>query len=290
VKTRAEREWYIHQTIASGWSRNVLGIQIERNLYRRQGKALTNFADTLPATQSDLALQLVKDPYTFDFLTLSSAAHERDLERALLNHLRQFLLELGKGFAFIGSQHPIKVCGEEYRIDLLFYNFRLHCFVVIDLKMEAFRPEHAGKMNFYLSAVDDLLRHPDDQRSIGIILCRERNNKVLVEYALRDTRKPIGVSEFRLCEALPEDWQGTLPTVEELEAQFSIVPQRGDRIEAHRRRSGKESSGGRKQQQCGDSAESGRIARPDPVPKALEAPRQQKGHRPPNRKARSRKP
>jgi predicted nuclease of restriction endonuclease-like (RecB) superfamily len=220
VKTDAERRWYIQQAVKHGWSRNILVMQIESNLVGRQGKAVTNFSQTLPAPQSDLAQQLVKDPYNFDFLSISAEAHEREMERGLLEHLRQFLLELGQGFAFVGSQYPLEVGGEDFRIDLLFYNFRLRCFVVIDLKMGGFKPEYAGKMNFYLSAVDDMLRHRNDQPTIGIILCKASNNKVVVEYALRDTRKPIGVSEFKLAEVLPSELVGTLPTVEELEAEL----------------------------------------------------------------------
>lgn len=215
-----EREWYLRQTIEHGWSRNVLVHQIESQLYQRQGKALTNFAQTLPAPQSELAQQLLKDPYTFDFLTLGAAALERDLERGLLAHLREFLLELGIGFAFVGSQQHLEVGGQDFYLDLLFYHLRLRCFVVIDLKISEFQPEFVGKMNFYLSAVDDLLKHPNDQPSIGIILCKTRNN-VIVEYALRDTNKPMGVSTYQLTESLPKQLKGSLPTIEELEAELS---------------------------------------------------------------------
>jgi predicted nuclease of restriction endonuclease-like (RecB) superfamily len=169
TRDRVEREWYIRQTIQNGWSRNVLVLQIESGLYRRQGKAQTNFTATLPAPQSDLAQQVLKDPYNFDFLMLAADARERELESGLLEHLRKFLLELGVGFAFVGSQYPLEVGGEDFRIDLLFYHLKLRCFVVIDLKMGASQPEYAGKMNFYLSAVDDLLRHPADQPSIGVV-------------------------------------------------------------------------------------------------------------------------
>jgi predicted nuclease of restriction endonuclease-like (RecB) superfamily len=219
VKDAAEREWYVRATIQNGWSRNVLVHQIESDLYGRQGKALTNFTRTLPAPQSELAQQVVKDPYNFEFLTLAEEARERELERALINHLRDFLLELGIGFAFVGSQYPIQVGGEEFRIDLLFYHLRLRCFVVLDLKMTPFQPEYSGKMNFYLSAVDDLLRHPYDQPSIGIILCKSKN-KVVAEYALRDLRKPMGVSEYRLTQALPKQLRGNLPTAKELSAEL----------------------------------------------------------------------
>jgi predicted nuclease of restriction endonuclease-like (RecB) superfamily len=214
-----ERLWYARQTVENGWSRNVLVHQIEGGLYRRQGKALTNFTRTLPAPQSELAQQVVKDPYNFDFLTLSQEAQERELERGLLDHIRDFLLELGVGFAFVGSQYPLQVGGEEFRIDLVFYHLKLRAYVIIDLKMEAFKPEFSGKMNFYLSAADDLLRHTSDQPSIGIILCKSKN-KIVAEYALRDLRKPMGVSEYRLTESLPKQLKGSLPSVEQLQAEL----------------------------------------------------------------------
>jgi predicted nuclease of restriction endonuclease-like (RecB) superfamily len=220
VKSSEERLWYAAQAIQNGWSRNVLVFQIESSLYRRQGKAITNFQATLPKPQSDLAQQLIKDPYNFDFLTLASAAQERDLERGLLEHLRQFLIELGTGFAFVGSQVPLEVGGEDFKLDLLFYHLKLRCFVIIDLKMTPFKPEYAGKMNFYLSAVDDLIRHPDDKSSIGLILCKTKN-RIIAEYALRNTATPIGVSEFRHIETLPEQLKGTLPTIEEIEAELT---------------------------------------------------------------------
>ena len=219
VKSPAEREWYIRQTVQNGWSRNVLVHQIESGLYRRQGKVLTNFTRTLPAPQSELAQQIVKDPYNFDFLAIAEEARERELEGALIDHIRHFLLELGIGFAFVGSQYPIQVGGEEFRLDLLFYHLRLRAFIVLDLKIGEFQPEFSGKMNFYLSAIDDLLRHPDDQPSIGIILCKSKN-KVVAEYALRDIRKPVGVSEYRLTEVLPKRLRNSLPAIEQLEAEL----------------------------------------------------------------------
>jgi predicted nuclease of restriction endonuclease-like (RecB) superfamily len=220
VKAPSERTWYVQQAIQNGWSRNILVMQIESGLYGRQGKALTNFQSTLPPPQSDLAEQLIKDPYNFDFLTLTAEAQERDLERELLAHLRQFLIELGVGFAFVGSQYQLEVGGEDFKLDLLFYHLKLRCFVVIDLKMTPFKPEYAGKMNFYLSAVDDLLRHPDDQPSIGLILCKTKN-RIIAEYALRNTATPMGISEFRHLEKLPEQLKGTLPTIEEIEAELA---------------------------------------------------------------------
>lgn len=213
------RLWYVRKSLEHGWSRDVLLHQIETGLHRRQGAAASNFERTLPAPQSDLAQQLLKDPYNFDFLTLGSERHERDLHRGLLAHLREFLLELGVGFAFVGSQYPLTVGSSDFYLDLLFYHLHLRCFVVIELKVGDFEPEYAGKLNFYLSAVDDLVRHADDQPSIGILLCRTPD-RMVVEYALRDVGKPIGVATYQLVEALPEELAGRLPTVEELEAEL----------------------------------------------------------------------
>ena len=222
VKHPVEREWYARQAVEHGWSRAVLVHQIDSGLYQRQGVALTNFARTLPAPQSELAQQIIKDPYNFDFLALGQDMTERDLERGLLEHLRALILELGKGFAFVGSQYHLEVGGQDYYLDLLFYHLRLRCFVVIDLKLEDFKPEYAGKMNFYLSAVDDLLRHDADQPSIGIILCRSRN-AVVVEYALRDTAKPMGVAQYRLAAVLPPQLREELPTAEDLAREFPLM-------------------------------------------------------------------
>jgi predicted nuclease of restriction endonuclease-like (RecB) superfamily len=216
VKDPAEWLWYAQQTIENGWSRNVLVHQIESNLYARQGQAITNFNLALPPTQSDLAQQLLKDSYVFDFLSLGQEAKERDLERGLLLHLQRFMLELGKGFAFVGSQYHLEVGGQDFYLDLLFYHLKLRCYVVIDLKMGDFQPEYAGKMGFYLAAVDDLLRHPEDRQSIGLVLCKS-SNKVIVEYALRDMSKAMGVSNYQILEALP--------TVAQLEAELKSVPQ-----------------------------------------------------------------
>jgi predicted nuclease of restriction endonuclease-like (RecB) superfamily len=227
VKNREERLWYAQAATENGWSRNILVLQIESGLYRRQGKATTNFQATLPKPQSDLAQQVIKDPYNFDFLTLTNEAQERDLERGLLAHLRQFLIELGVGFAFVGNQIPLEVGGEDFKIDLLFYHLRLRAFVVIDLKMGAFKPEYAGKMNFYLSAVDDILRHPDDKPSIGLILCKAKNG-IVAEYALRDIAKPLGISEFKHLETLPDQLKGTLPTIEEIEAELGAPDEASD--------------------------------------------------------------
>lgn len=222
TKSLTEREWYARQAIENGWSRSVLSHQIESRLFARQGRAITNFTRTLPAAQSDLAQQLMKDPYSFEFLALGADIRERELQRGLLDHLRSLLLELGKGFAFVGSQYPVEVGDQEYFIDLLFYHLRLRCFIVIELKIEGFKPEFAGKMNFYLSAVDDRLRHPDDQPSIGIILCGSRN-EIVVEYALRDSSKPMGVAQYRLSTALPGCLQRDLPPPEDLEERLRTM-------------------------------------------------------------------
>jgi predicted nuclease of restriction endonuclease-like (RecB) superfamily len=222
VKDADQREWYIRQAVQSGWSRNVLVHQIESRLFDRQGHALTNFDRTLPAPQSELAQQLMKDPYNFDFLTLGPEMQERDLEQSLLEHIRDFILELGKGFAFVGSQYRLAVGEQEFFLDLLFYHLRLRCFIVIDLKIEEFKPEFAGKMNFYLSAVDDLLRQHGDHPSLGLILCKE-HNKLVVEYALRDLSKPMGVAQYRLTQALPEQLQSELPTPEDLAAELPLL-------------------------------------------------------------------
>jgi predicted nuclease of restriction endonuclease-like (RecB) superfamily len=215
------RLWYAHKTIEHGWSRAVLTHHIETQLHKREGKAVTNFKRTLPPPQSDLAEQTLKDPYNFDFLTLHSDAHERDLEKGLLDHIQKFLLELGVGFAFVGRQYHMEISGQDYYLDLLFYHLRLRCYIVIDLKMKPFEPEFAGKMNFYLSAVDDQLRHADDKPSIGLLLCKERDH-LTVEYALRDLKKPIGVAQWqtKLVESLPRNLKGSLPTVAEIEAEL----------------------------------------------------------------------
>lgn len=220
LKARDERLWYAHAAIENGWSRNVLVIHIEAGLHLRQGKAHTNFQRTLPAPESDLAQQLLKDPYNFDFLTLSKEAHERDLEVGLVEHIQKFLLELGRGFAFVGRQFPLEVGDEDFRIDLLFYHLKLRCYLVIDLKMTPFKPEYVGKMNFYLAAVNEILRHPDDKPSIGLILSKTKNG-IIAEYALRGTTTPMGISEFTHLEQLPEPLKGTLPTIEEIEAELA---------------------------------------------------------------------
>lgn len=195
-------------------------MQIETGLHKRQGQAVTNFKEKLPAPQSDLARYTLKDPYIFDFLSIGDEAQEREIEKALIHHMERFLLELGAGFAFVGRQYHLEVGNQDFYIDLLFYHLKLRCFCVIELKDKDFKPEYAGKMNFYLSAVDDLIKHPSDQPSIGIILCKSKNN-ILAEYTLRDMSKPIGLAEYRLTESLPDEIKTSLPTIEQLEAELA---------------------------------------------------------------------
>lgn len=222
VKTPAERIWYAQQTITNGWSRAVLVHQIETGLHRRQVGALktNNFARTLPASQSELVEQTLKDPYVFDFLQLGKKTKERELQRALLERLKDFLLELGAGFAFLGSEYCLEVDGRDFRVDLLFYHHRLRCLFAIDLKMRDFEPEFAGKMNFYLSALDAEVRHKDDQPSVGLILCQSKG-RMIAEYSLRDVRKPIGIAEYKLTDQLPKPLAKLLPTPAALERMLS---------------------------------------------------------------------
>ncbi|MDF2964742.1 MAG: hypothetical protein K0Q51_130 [Rickettsiaceae bacterium] len=220
TKTVEERNFYIHKALEHGWSRGILLMQMESNLYRRQGKAITNFKDKLPPLQSDLAIEALKDPYSFDFLQLGEDAHEKEIEKELTYHIQKFLLELGAGFAFVGRQYHLKVGTEDFYCDLLFYHLKLRSYVVIELKAKKFTPGDAGQLNFYLSVIDDQLRHETDNPSIGIILCKQKD-KIIAEYALKDINKPIGISEYRLLEELPDNLKSSLPTIEELEAELN---------------------------------------------------------------------
>ena len=217
-----ERLWYAQKAIEHGWSRNMMVHHIESRLYKREGKALTNFYQTLPSPQSDLAQQTLKDPYIFDFLTLDKEAREKDLEEALVKHITKFLLELGAGFAFIGQQYKVTVDDDDYSIDLLFYHIKLRCYIAIDLKIGKFRPSDVGQMNFYLSTLDDLIKDHSDNPSIGIILCKDKK-KITVEYALRDVTKPIGIAEYRLTESIPQNLKSNLPSIEDLEKELQDV-------------------------------------------------------------------
>lgn len=219
LKDIQTRHWYMQATLTNGWSRNVLQMQIETAVHIRQGKATSNFDLRLPPPQSDLARQTLKDPYLFDFLTLAEPFHERELETGLIAHLEKFLLELGRGFAFVGRQYHLDVGDQDFYIDLLFYHLHLRCFIVIELKRGVFKPEYAGKMNFYCNVVDDVLKHANDTPTIGLILCQTQN-EIVAEYALRGVEKPIGVSTFELTRALPAELETSLPSIEQIEREL----------------------------------------------------------------------
>lgn len=214
------RDWYAREALEQSWPRDTLTVQIKNQLHLRQGAAVTNFAQRLAPPQAGLAAQILKDPYHFDFLGVGDEAHERDIENALIRHITRFLLELGAGFAFVGRQFRLEVAGDEFFIDLLFYHTRLKCYVVIELKAHAFKPEHAGQLNFYLSAVDAQIKASDDKPTIGLLLCRTPN-RLVAEYALSGIDKPIGVAEYQLVRALPEPLDTNLPSIEEIEEELS---------------------------------------------------------------------
>ena len=214
------RKWYAAKAIEHNWSRNVLVMQIETRLLERSGKAATNFELTLPRPQSDLARESLKDPYRFDFLGLSDEAQERAVENALVRHVTEFLLELGAGFAFVGRQVLLDVGGDEFFIDLLFYHLKLRCYVVIELKGGKFKPEHLGQLSFYLTAVDEQIKHPQDNPTIGLLLCKSKN-KVVAEYALRQNTQPLGVAEYKLIESLPPELATDLPSIEQIERELT---------------------------------------------------------------------
>ena len=223
LKEPAERLAYAQAAVEHGWSRNVLNLHIETRLLERTGKAVTNFGQRLPAQQSDLAIESLKDPYRFDFLGLGEQAKERDIENALVQHVTDFLLELGAGFAFVGRQVLLDVGGEDFFIDLLFYHLKLRCYVVIELKTGKFKPEHLGQLGFYLTAVDRQLKHAQDNPSIGLLLCKSKN-KVVAEYALGDKSQPMGIAEYKLVESLPQELQTSLPSIEQIERELANTP------------------------------------------------------------------
>jgi len=220
LKNLPTRLWYARQALEQGWSRDTLTVQIKNQAHERQGGAITNFATTLPEVHANLAQGLLKDPYLFDFLTLEEPFHERELETGLLGHIQKFLLELGRGFSFVGRQYHIEISERDFYLDLLFYHLHLRCFVVVDLKKGEFKPEYAGKMNFYCSAVDDLLRHEHDAPTIGLILCQTKD-RLFAEYALRDINKPIGVADYEFTRALPKELASSLPSIEDLEIELT---------------------------------------------------------------------
>lgn len=222
IKDANEALFYVKEAIENNWSRNVLVHQIEGCLFRRKGRITSNFELTLPKPQSDLARQTLKDPYVFDFLSLTEKMQEKELEQQLTQHITQFLLELGAGFSFVGHQYPLEIGKEDYLIDLLFYHLKLRCYIAIELKTGEFKPEYVGKLNFYLSALDKLMREQNDNPSIGIILCKSKN-KVVVEYALSNMNKPIGVSEYKIVKSIPERLKRSLPSIEELEDELKKV-------------------------------------------------------------------
>ncbi len=215
------RAWYARQAVAQGWSRSILELQMDRRAHERQGQAITNFPATLPPADSDMATQVFKDPYLFDFLGTADPRREREVEQALVEHIQHFLLELGAGFAFVGRQVPLEVGDQDFYVDLLFYHLKLRCYVIVELKAVPFDPAFVGQLNLYLSAADDLLRHPGDKPTIGLLLCRSKN-KIVAEYALRDFNKPIGVAQWEtlIVEKLPQEFADSLPTVEELETEL----------------------------------------------------------------------
>jgi predicted nuclease of restriction endonuclease-like (RecB) superfamily len=216
-KTRC---WYAAKAIEHNWSRNILAMQIDARLLERTGAAVTNFMTSLPKPQSDLARESLKDPYRFDFLGLTDKAHEREVERTLVKHVTDFLLELGAGFAFVGRQVLLDVGGDEFFIDLLFYHLKLRCYVVIEIKGGKFKPEHLGQLGFYLTAVDAQIKHPQDGPTIGLLLCTSKN-KVVAEYALRNNAQPLGVAEYQLLESLPAEWQTSLPSIAQIEHELA---------------------------------------------------------------------
>ena len=222
IKNAEERLWYVQKSIEFGWSRTILEMQIDSQLFHRQGKAITNFAAILPSPDSDMAQQAFKDPYMFDFLTLTKQHKEHDLEKGLVNNVQDLLLEMGKGFALYARQYHLEVGGDDFYIDLLFYHTKLKCYVVVELKARDFDPKDVGQINFYLSAVDDLVADKDDNPTIGLILCKSKNN-FTAEYALRGMNKPIGVAQYAtdMLKKLEKEFEKNLPSVEELESQFA---------------------------------------------------------------------
>lgn len=220
IKDKSIRYWYMLKSLDNGWSRDTLLNNIKNNLYERQGSSVNNFSQTLTENNSDFATKLLKDPYIFDFLTLADDFNERELELDLTKHIQEFLLELGSGFAFVGRQHKITISNRDFYIDLLFYHLQMRCYVVIELKRGEFLPEYAGKMNFYCSAVDDILKHENDKNTIGLILCQSKD-KLFAEYSLKDMNKPIGISQYELTRNLPEDYKNSLPSIESIENELS---------------------------------------------------------------------
>ena len=224
IQNNETRLWYARKCLENGWSRSILVMWIESDLYGRQGKAITNFKTTLPNPESDLAQEILKDPYNFSFLTIAERAREQEIEQSLIDHIQTFLVELGKGFAFLGRQYYLQVSEKDFYLDLLFYHINLRCFVVVELKAGEFEPKDAGQLNFYLTAVDKTLKRKDDNATIGILLVKTKDN-LIAEYALQDINKPMGIAGYttELIASLPKELKSSLPTIEEIEAELKNI-------------------------------------------------------------------
>lgn len=220
-KDKETRKIYAEATLENGWSRNVLSLQIDGKYHLRVGNSANNFSSTLPSPDSDLVNNVIKDPYIFDFITLRDGYKEKALEMAMINRIRNVLLELGNGFSFVGNQYKLTVGNDDYYIDLLFYHLKLRCYVVVELKANSFKPEYAGKMNFYLNAVNDMLKNEFDNPSIGLILCQEKD-KLTAQYSLKGIDQPIGVSSYKITKCLPNDISKELPTEEDINLHIDI--------------------------------------------------------------------
>jgi predicted nuclease of restriction endonuclease-like (RecB) superfamily len=222
IKDKNLRFWYMEQTLKNGWSRDILSLMIKSEVHNRTGSLVSNFSQILPPLESDLVQQSFKDPYRFDFLTITEPFRERELENNLIKHMEKFLIELGSGFAFVGRQYKLEIGDDEFYIDLLFYHLKLRCFIVVELKKGKFKPEYSGQVNFYCSAIDDILAQKDDKPTIGLILCQEKN-EIVAEYSLKNMTQPIGISQYQLTEVLPKEFESSLPTIEEIEQELKQI-------------------------------------------------------------------
>lgn len=222
IKDKSLRFWYMEQTLKNGWSKDILSLMINSEVHNRTGNLVSNFSQILPPLESDLVQQSFKDPYRFDFLTITEPFRERELENNLIKHMEKFLIELGSGFAFVGRQYKLEIGDDEFYIDLLFYHLKLRCFIVVELKKGKFKPEYSGQVNFYCSAIDGILAQKDDKPTIGLILCQEKN-EIVAEYSLKNMTQPIGISEYQLTEVLPKEFESSLPTIEEIEQELKQI-------------------------------------------------------------------
>ena len=220
IKDKNLRYWYMQKVLENGWSKDILSLMIKSEVHKREGNLVSNFKDVLPQNSSDLVQQSFKDPYLFDFLSITEPFRERELENSLIKNMEKFLIELGSGFAFVGRQYKLEIGDDDFYIDLLFYHLKLRCFVVVELKKGKFKPEYFGQVNFYCSAVDSVLAQKDDKPTIGLILCQEKN-EIVAEYSLRNMSQPIGISEYQLTEVLPKEFESSLPTIEMIENELT---------------------------------------------------------------------